>query len=274
MTGTLGLFSLVDLFQLLASSTRTGRLLVDHPEGTARVYFDKGRVVHAEFGEIRGEEAVYALFEDERGDFEFGVGLPAPDKSVKTNTENLMMEAIRRLDETRRDQPEKVKPLANDAVPAFADDAPDVGNLTLEPHEVQVLRLVDAQRDLTQIADEAGVDVAQVKMVISRLAEIGALKFRSRKPRIARLVAALARAALGPNRAMVDTTIMTKWAGVLGYSPQHIACRRPDGLVDVYEVTAQADIGPNILFSRETLLAANLAANTTLLVQPVNERNV
>ena len=49
VTGTLGLFSLVDLFQLLAASGRTGRLAVQHPLGRARVYFEKGQVRHAEF---------------------------------------------------------------------------------------------------------------------------------------------------------------------------------------------------------------------------------
>src|SRR5690606_26302067 len=42
VTGTLGLFSLVDLFQLLASARRSGRLTIDHPRGRARVYFEKG----------------------------------------------------------------------------------------------------------------------------------------------------------------------------------------------------------------------------------------
>jgi len=105
VTGTLGLFSLVDLFQLLAGAARTGRLAVQHPDGQARFYFERGRVTHAEFGELEGEAAVYALFEDERGTFAFVVGLPAPRQSVTTATENLVLEALRRLDEQHRDEP-------------------------------------------------------------------------------------------------------------------------------------------------------------------------
>src|SRR5690606_23940669 len=78
VTGTLGLFSLVDLFQLLAAARRSGRLSIDHPSGPAKVFFDKGQVVHAEFQGIAGEEAVYAIFADERGTFEFRVAIPAP----------------------------------------------------------------------------------------------------------------------------------------------------------------------------------------------------
>jgi hypothetical protein len=57
VTGTLELFSLADLFQLLAAVARTGCLVIDHPQGIARVYFDKGKIVHAEFGGLKAEEA-------------------------------------------------------------------------------------------------------------------------------------------------------------------------------------------------------------------------
>src|SRR5690606_14912365 len=98
VTGTLGLFSLVDLFQLLSSARRSGRLTIDHPRGRGRVYFEKGVVVHADFAGLVGEEAVYALFADERGTFEFRIGMPAPEQTVTTSTENLVLEAVRRLD--------------------------------------------------------------------------------------------------------------------------------------------------------------------------------
>ncbi|MEX2536168.1 MAG: DUF4388 domain-containing protein [Trueperaceae bacterium] len=102
MTGTLGLFSLVDLFQLLAASSRSGRLTVDHPAGPARVYFEEGLAVHAEFAGFTGEEAVYELFSNEQGSFEFMLGVPAPRNTIEAGTENLVLEATRRLDESRR----------------------------------------------------------------------------------------------------------------------------------------------------------------------------
>lgn len=102
MTGTLGLFSLVDLFQLLSASSRSGRLTVDHPEGLARVYFEEGLAVHAEFAGRSGEDAIYALFADEQGSFEFMLGVPAPQNTIASRTENLVLEATRRLDESRR----------------------------------------------------------------------------------------------------------------------------------------------------------------------------
>ena len=269
MTGTLGLFSLVDLFQLLASSSRTGRLRVDHPLAAARVYFDKGRVVHADFGDFRGEEAVFALFGDERGSFEFKLGLPPPETSVSLSTENLLLEAIRRLDESRRNTPTPSSGLADEAIPTFVDATTDTGRLTLQGSEQDILNLIDGHRDLARIAESVGLSLEATKWVVSRLLQIGVIKVRSKKPRIARLITGLSRTPLPSGTAALDASILDNWARVLGGPPTRIACRRPDGQVDIFAATPSEGAGPHILFSRETLFAANLGANTTLLVKPL-----
>lgn len=275
MTGTLGLFSLVDLFQLLASSSRTGRLLIDHPQGTARVYFDKGRVVHADFEALRGQEAVFALFNDERGSFEFSLGLPAPENTIQLSTENLLLDAIRRVDEARHNEPEaqqsKKASIAEDIVPYIADDAPDAGNLTLYAQEVMILRLVDGQRNVSHIAQEAGIALEEVQSVVSRLVKVGALSIRGRKARVARLVAQLAKDNLPNNTVGIDRDILNTWEEALGRMPNRVACRRPNGKVDVFDVQPIDDAGTHLLFSRDTLFAANLAANTALLVKPTSQ---
>ena len=270
MTGTLGLFSLVDLFQLLSSSSRTGRLVIDHPNGVARVYFDKGRVVHAEFGPQQGDEAVYALFGDERGSFEFSLGLPAPRVTVNTATDNLLLEAIRRLDESQRDAPKK-QTVSDEAVPAFPDDAPDAGHLTFHAHEVTVFRFIDGERDLRQLAHATALSVDEVRKVVSRLVRVGALVIKGRKPRVARLVAQLAKAPLPSSTAGIDSGILDNWEQALGHPVKRIVCKRPNGKLDQYMVKRVDAAGPYILFSRETLFASDLAANTALLVKPAQE---
>lgn len=271
MTGTLGLFSLVDLFQLLSSSSRTGRLVVDHPGGLARVYFDAGRVIHAEFDRLQGEEAVYALFSDERGNFEFLLGLPAPRQTITTSTENLLLESIRRLDENRRDTehdpPEELVP--EQAVPAFAEETPGTERINFRPPELAVLRLVDGQRRVSQIVELADIPAKEVRRTVSHLVRLGVLVLRARKPRVARLVAQLARRTLAPRTAGVDRSIVSNWQRVMGVTPERVACRRPDGRVDVYRLVPIEGAGAYILFSADTLFASNLAANTPLLTKPL-----
>lgn len=280
MTGTLGLFSLVDLFQLLTASSRTGRLLVEHPEGTARVYFDRGKVVHAEFGECRGVDAVYHLFGDERGSFEFGLGLPAPDTTIQTSTDNLLLEAIRRVDEYRRDNPVQDTQAVNqanpqpsyapDAVPAAAKD--DADDLTLADKESEVLRLANGGRNLSEIAQSAGLGLDEVRKIVARLSQVGALELQNKKPRVARLVTQLGKR-LPRGTVGIDEQILANWERMLGEPTTRVACRRPDGKVDVYAAQGVSGAGPYLLLSKETLFAANLSVNTALLVKPANGLN-
>lgn len=269
MTGTLGLFSLVDLFQLLSSSQRSGRLGVDHPAGRARVYFDKGQVVHAEFGELKGEEAVYALFADERGSFEFRLGLPPPDTTIDCGTENLVLEAIRRLDEARRDGGPTI---ARDAVPVLDTTFERAEELTLSEEERKVLAHVNGQRNVTRIALDAGLDPDDTLAIVERLGSIGVLKMRGRRPRTARLVARLGDTDLAAGVAGLDPGILSTWQRATGSWPDRIACRREDGKVLVFQASAVEGAGPYILFSRDTLFRSDLAANEALLVRPVVKR--
>lgn len=268
MTGTLGLFSLVDLFQLLASSSRTGRLAVDHPNGKARVYFDKGRVVHAEFGNLLGEEAVYALFADERGSFEFQIGLPAPEESVSTSTENLMLEAIRRLDEGLRES----STIPEDAVVMIADSVSVTDPLNLQATEVALLRHVDGHLTVAQIADSAELEIDDVKRLVDRLVKSGVLKLREKKARTARLVVQLSRQELPLGTVGIDPSIIAAWEKTLGRSIDTIACRREDGQVFSFKVVSVQQAGPHILFSRVTMAKAGLAVNGPLLVKPPSKQ--
>ncbi len=265
MTGTLGLFSLVDLFQLLASSSRTGRLRIQHPIGKARVYFDKGRVVHAEFDEMVGEEAVFALFRDEQGNFEFTVGLPAPLVSVESNTENLILEAIRRLDEARREEPQDAVP--RDSVPVVVEE--NLSRFTLQHDEQAVLQRINGARNVTQIALDAGVEPEVAMEVVGRLLKVGTVKIRGKRARTARLVTRLTDATLPADSVGLDQGILTTWERAIGYPPRQVACRLPDGRVNVFDARAVHGAGPYIHFSRDALFRANLAVDVILLVRPV-----
>lgn len=269
MTGTLGLFSLVDLFQLLSASQRSGRLGIDHPAGLARVYFEKGQVVHAEFGDRRGVEAVYALFADERGGFEFKLGIPAPQTSIEGSTENIVLEAIRRLDEARRDGAPSV---ARDAVPQLDTAYDRAAELALDDLERTVLEYANGQRNVTRIALDAGLDPDRVLAAVERLVRVGVLKMRQRRARTARLVTRLSDDALASGAAGVDPGILTTWERAVGAPTERIACRREDGTVLVFEAVAVQGAGPYLLFSRDTLFRADLAANEALLVRPVPRR--
>lgn len=267
MTGTLGLFSLVDLFQLIAASSRTGRLNIHREDGQAKIYFDKGRVVHAELNDVIGNEAVYALFADERGSFDFQVGVSTVHKSVTLSTENLVLEGIRRLDEAN------VKPeapeVALDRVPAFIDNAFDVGKLTFQSYELSVLGKIDGRNSVEEIAKQLEISPLEVNRVIERLLRMGVLKLRVRKPRTARLVVSVTRHIRLNGTVGIAPNILASWEKVLGYLPEQVICRKPNGELLTFPVMAVEEAGPYLMVSHETLLRTNLTANMPLLVKPV-----
>lgn len=265
MTGTLGLFSLVDLFQLLSASSRSGRLTVDHPQGTARVYFEEGKAVHAEFGGLTGEEAVYALFADEQGSFEFMLGLPPPRTTIEARTENVVLEATRRLDEARRDSDQSID---GELVLTFSESGGS-GDLSLSKSEVALLRLVDGKRSVTEIAKAAGVASEAAQASFQRLLDAKVVRPAGRKPRTARLVTQLSREKLPHGTAGIDPGILSAWQRALGYPAESVACKRPDGLVSLLAVVPVPNAGPFLLMSRDTLVRADLAVNQPLLVKPL-----
>ncbi len=278
VTGTLGLFSLVDLFQLLAAARRTGRLTVEHPVGRARIYFDRGRAVHAEFGELVGEDAVYTLFADEQGAFEFRLGLPSPQKTLDVGTENLVLEAMRRLDELDRGRtPRSGNPfggivVARDAVPAVPESVPgEQKEFALNNEELALMSQVDGHRTITRIAMNLGRDPDEMRVVCERLVRTGVLKLQNRRARTARLVTRLTSRRLPPGVVGVDVSILTAWEKVLGVEIEEVACRRSGGGVTLFEVRRLEGLGPYLELTRDTLVRADLSVNETLLVRPVTD---
>lgn len=276
VTGTLGLFSLVDLFQLLASARRSGRLTVDHPRGRARVYFDKGVAVHADFDGMDGEEAVYALFADERGTFEFRIGMPAPEETIGSSTENLVLEAVRRLDEARRDSatpPDPAEPrVSRDAIPTRATLAEEAlrtgGGVTLTTEEQVLIDGADGIKTIARLASQSGMDADRAVLVVQRLVKTGMLKLQTKRPRTARLVARLTQLPIAPGAAGVDVNIVAAWERALERQVTHVTCRREDGTVLVFDLQLLEGAGPFLELSRDAFLRANIVANEALLVRP------
>ena len=256
VTGTLGLFSLVDLFQLLAASKRTGRLTVQHPVARARIYFDRGQLCHAEFGDLDGPAAVDALFADERGAFSFTAGLPAPRTTVQVSTEAIVLDALRRLDVSR------------DAVPFASPD----GGAPVEPSafERRVLAAVNGHWTAGRIAQELGVDEEETCRAVARLVQVGMLRLRPRRPRTARLVVRLAPPGVAAGSVAVDAGIVRSWREVAGDVAQ-VALKLPDGVAVAVPLVETQGVGAYVWVPRELLLRLGLRVDDTVLARPYHD---
>ncbi len=106
LRGNLKDFSLPDVIQLVGFGRKTGILRVACQGGGAALYFEEGRVVHAVHPQATGEEAVFQLFRVPAGEFRFQNEVLPEDRTISMDPTNLVMEAARLLDESRRDEVE------------------------------------------------------------------------------------------------------------------------------------------------------------------------
>ena len=92
---------LSDMLQLVSSNQMSGIFVIDSEVGNCTLYFFEGRIRHAVGEGVTGEEAFFAAFASQEGRYHFTetVDLP-PDITVSSGTQFLVLEALRRMDET------------------------------------------------------------------------------------------------------------------------------------------------------------------------------
>jgi hypothetical protein len=104
LKGDLGELPLADLVEMTSVGGKTGRLvLFDEEDVVAGVLmFRGGRLVGAHSGELTAEKAFYSLLGLKTGSFDFDPTAELEDDEVNLPTESLLIEGMRRLDETYR----------------------------------------------------------------------------------------------------------------------------------------------------------------------------
>jgi len=67
------------------------------------MYFDQGQVVHAAYGTLVGDQAVFKVLRWTGGNFQIDFDKKTNQQTTQLNTQGLLMEGLRLLDEARRD---------------------------------------------------------------------------------------------------------------------------------------------------------------------------
>ena len=110
--GNLRTLSLPSIIQVNCAEGNLGRLRIRHQGKEGVLYFADGNVVHAEMGDEVGEEVVYELLTWEDGDFLLEMGVEPPERTITTNWSGLLLEGMRRIDESNAawDELEELEP--------------------------------------------------------------------------------------------------------------------------------------------------------------------
>lgn len=166
LSGSLEDMGVVDLLQTFEISRKAGVARIHDGRREIRIYFRDGKVVDAELGRLRGEEAVYRSLIWSAGHFEVDFSPVSNDDIIPTTTQGLLMEGMRRVDEWGR-LLEQLPPLSS----VFEiDHAALMERLNEIPDELNgILRLFDGRRTLLDVIDESPFEDLSTLSTVTKL---------------------------------------------------------------------------------------------------------
>ncbi|MBC7541371.1 MAG: DUF4388 domain-containing protein [Candidatus Sericytochromatia bacterium] len=178
LAGDLSVFRVENLVQMLSNDYKSGCLRLTGEIESGAIYFDKGKLVHAEVASygLKGDMALYDMMCWQEGGFSFVEGEAAPQQTLKGMAMALVIEGLRRLDEYNV---LKVKlPLVS--APRHVDFSQDSQfsnttktNLNLDHRKIVLLQLIDGHRTIQEILEKAHLDRFSVLSSISELQAAG-----------------------------------------------------------------------------------------------------
>jgi DNA-binding response OmpR family regulator len=111
LTGSLSHQDLPGVVQLLQQARQTGALHINAMDLDAVMFFDGGEIAHAETGNLFGDEAVIYILKTctllGTGVYKFNYGSAAPQRTVLRSSTDLLLDAMREIDESQRDMADK-----------------------------------------------------------------------------------------------------------------------------------------------------------------------
>jgi len=168
LIGELSDLSLGELIEFFCNQRKTGRLEVVYPVGPGHFYLKSGSVVHAEFGELRGIDAIYFALTQPNASFTFSAAFEPPEQTINQPWTSVVLEGLRRMDQGIA--PPNPFPNGKPAPPAEK-------NTVVEP--APVARVAEVSRPKAPVASVPSSHDVQAFGVLSSQSD--ASKFQSRR---------------------------------------------------------------------------------------------
>lgn len=91
---------LFDYIQVISNNGGSKLIRIETALGSGYLWLEQGQIVHAEYGDLEGEEAFYGMYAAGSGSFCEVGRIAAPKHSIENASTHLLMEASRREDES------------------------------------------------------------------------------------------------------------------------------------------------------------------------------
>jgi CheY-like chemotaxis protein len=171
--------AVVDLLQTFEVSRKSGIVHLRGGVHDARIHFRDGKVVDAELGRLRGQEAVYRALIWNEAFFEVEFGPTTSEDVIGGSTQAILMEGMRRVDEWGR-LCEQLPPLST----VFRIDHDELRErMSRIPDELEgILQLFDSSRSLSEVVDDSPFDDISTLSTITKLYFEGLLVAKPESP--------------------------------------------------------------------------------------------
>jgi len=104
LRGNLSQMNVIDLVQSLEMGRKSCQISLTNEADRCEMFFSEGQVTHAQYGEITGDAAVFKVLRWTGGNFELNFDGKTTQQSTTLNTQGLLMEGLRLLDEANRNE--------------------------------------------------------------------------------------------------------------------------------------------------------------------------
>jgi CheY-like chemotaxis protein len=103
LRGSLVQMNVIDLVQSLEMGRKSCLLAMTNGDDRCEIYFNQGQAKHAVYGSTTGDEAVFKVLRWTDGTFQIDFNGKSEQETTTLNTQGLLMEGLRLLDEAQRD---------------------------------------------------------------------------------------------------------------------------------------------------------------------------
>ncbi len=100
LEGDLQTMSLASIIQINCEERNQAQLTLNHQGKVGDIYFKEGGMIHAETGDLSGDEAIYSLLNWENGSFRLKMGAEPANRTIHKGWSSLLLEGMRRIDES------------------------------------------------------------------------------------------------------------------------------------------------------------------------------
>jgi CheY-like chemotaxis protein len=118
--GSLTQMNVIDLMQSLEMGRKSCQLSLTNEGDKCEVFFVEGQVKHATYGSLVGDQAVFKVLRWTGGNFQLDFEGKTAKETTQLNTQGLLMEGLRLLDESQRDASADAEPAPAPAPPGAA----------------------------------------------------------------------------------------------------------------------------------------------------------